>query len=245
LLFAIALSFNILLGAPKAALRMASRSILFSGRRWPHAQVGGRQTVAVALADGSFLTERGFANIIAHGEGRVWTPEANDASWRNLAELDLDDPRACADFAKRRGDPSGALRPGPTHVSSSQWFALAQAVQVAAQAWDPPGDDGVSHPTSEAGRLVEAAAFLSHPAAANALTLLSVVPDPAGGPALALRAGSLAGFLVARCAQALEDTKPMRRCAVCGFWFEIRRARREPQFCSASCRALHHEQRRK
>jgi hypothetical protein len=69
---------------------------------------------------------------------------------------------------------------------------------------------------------------------------LTVAPHPSG-LGLAFVAPTLAAYLIARAALAIETPMPMRRCVHCRFWFEIRRILREPNFCSASCRALNHQ----
>ena len=49
---------------------------------------------------------RGHVDIAVHsGEGRIWTPEPVDASWRNFADLELHSQKDCVAFVQRRGDP--------------------------------------------------------------------------------------------------------------------------------------------
>ena len=249
------------------------RKLIFAGRCWPAAVAQpepGPQ--AIVPADGTPLPPRNFVKIVTTGDGRAWTPEPTDASWRDLADLDLTNPEACQAFARRIGDPSGKLSGGrpagyvqelhryvgwrsggapprtqlhpavPGTVVTSQWWGLATALQQAAQAWAAPGADGVSHPTKDKARLAEARDFLDQPAARAALDELRATRDPGG--LIADTTTRLDTFLVARAAIALERAPPppMTRCLVCNSWFEIRRPKRAPRFCSASCRSIHHQQ---
>ena len=117
------------------------------------------------MADGTPEAPTPFVRITTTGQGAGWTPEPVDATWRDLAELDLADPIACQTFARRRGDPAEKLSQGrdelyrlnqigqripmrsavPGVVTTSQWERLALALRQAALAWDPADHSGVSH----------------------------------------------------------------------------------------------------
>src|SRR5262249_28052815 len=104
-----------------------------------------------------------------------------------------------------------------------------------------PNEAGVSNPTKDKDRLTAARDFLVQPAARAALEEgLRATPDPGG--LIANTTTRLDTFLVVRAAIALERKLPMRRCVACNSWFEIRRPKRAPRFCSASCRSIHHQQ---
>jgi hypothetical protein len=220
----------------------ARSELIFSGLRWPGAEAAGRQHLTIPRADGSLTTHSGFVTIVVFGdvEGRKWAPEPTDATWRSLAELDLDSFPDSAAFVRRRGDPYGALKPGNSHITTSQWIYLAEALRIAAVAWQPADATGTSYPTTDRAKLLEAGRFLQNAGAAPMLATLAVVPN-SSGVGLSLAAPSLAAFLIARAALALARPLPMRRCTECGFWFEVRRIQRQPRFCSASCRALNHQ----
>ena len=184
--------------------------------------------------------EAGFVIItVIGGKGRRWTPEPNDASWRDMAEPDLNDFHLSAHFVQRRGDPYGLFKVG-TDIATSQWVYLAEALRIASTAWQPPDTAGTSYPTTKRAELVEAGRFLQHAGAVPMLATMTVIPN-SSGVGLALSTPSLAGFLIGRAALALANPQPVRRCAECGFWFEVSRVRRQPRFCSSSCRATHHE----
>jgi hypothetical protein len=221
----------------------ACQELIFHGLRWPgFLREAGQQDLIIPRADGSMFVESRFVSFRgdAVGKGRRWTPEPIDATWRSLAELDLDSFSDCAHFVHRRGDPYGALRPGDyLSISSAQWIYLAEALRLAAVAWQPTDASGISYPTKDRARFIEAGRFLQHPGAAALLPTLTVVPN-SSGVGLSLAAPTLAAFLIARAALALANPLPMRRCAECGFWFEMRRIR-QPRFCSGSCRALNHQ----
>src|SRR5262249_50584879 len=92
---------------------MSGRKLVFLGHRWPAADAPGEPVLrGLVFADGTLLRRRSLVEIAAPGDGRAWTPEPVDATWRDLAELDLADPDACEAFARRRGDPSGVLSAG-------------------------------------------------------------------------------------------------------------------------------------
>jgi hypothetical protein len=228
--------------------------------------------LTMTLSDGTPLPPRRFITITATGAGRSWLPEPVDATWRDLAETDLGDPAACQAFARRRGDPAGELsllrahpkwgppldrRPGRAgtgrafyadpvadnayrSVITSRWAPLAAALQQAASAWDPPDANGVSHPGGKARRN-QAARFVDQPTAQEALKQVRIVRNPDGiGPAF--QAETFAGFLVMSAWLAIDRALPMTRCRQCRSWFEMRRPGRFAQFCSASCRTLHHQE---
>ena len=245
---------------------MSGRKLIFQGHRWSAADAQAEPVVmGMTLADGTLLSPQNFVEITTTGDGRAWTPEPVDATWRDLAELDLADPDACEAFARRRGDPSGGLSKGrpqgwtlqaprqggpprnvphpavPGRVVTSQWWPLAMALQQAARGWTPPDELGVSYPIRDSMQWAEAWRFLDHPVAQAALDKIRVTRDP-DGLGLADKTSALDGFLIMRAALALERKFPMTRCSVCGSWFDIRRPNRAPRYCSATCRTIHHQQ---
>jgi len=241
---------------------MTGRKLIFQGRSWPAAEAEPTPVPQnILLADGTLLSQRNFVRLISRGNGRVWTPEIVDGSWRDLSELDLADPAACQTFARRIGDPVGALgmsRPAgytqdrphgggpprtrfypavPGSVSTGQWLPVASALQLLAQAWDAPDARGISC-VNGTNRRVLLQDFLAQLAVQTALKELRVI---ASDGTLADTTTRLDTFLIMQAANALARALSMRRCIQCESWFEIRRPKSEPRFCSASCRALYHQ----
>jgi len=154
--------------------------------------------------------------------------------------MDLGDPAAVEAFVQSRGEPYGELKPGHP-ISSASWVYLSEALQLAAAAWGPPDADGTSYPINDLACISRARSFLEHVGAAPLLAAMAVIPmlGRKFGPGLGLQPRNLAAFLVARAVNAMRPFQPMRRCLTCGCWFEVIRIQREPDFCSASCRAMH------
>ena len=219
-------------------------TLIFSGLRWPTAQPAYDYQLATALlSEGgrevvdAVRRSRGCVDIAVHsGEGRIWTPEPVDASWRNFANLELGSEKDCVAVVRRRGDPF-EIRPTPFQINTAQWFFLQQALLLASVLWGDPDKNGLSYPLD---RPTGARAFFDDPFAMSMVKSLTIAPHPSG-IGLAVVAPTLAAFLIARAALAIEKPMRMRRCLHCGFWFEIRRILREPRFCSASCRTLNHQ----
>jgi hypothetical protein len=202
---------------------------------------------------------KGYADIsisVSSGKGREWTPELPDASWRSMSELDLSDPAACADFVSRRGDPTGDLRPGHS-IITLEWANLAEALTLAAEAWQPSDARGNSWPTKDRAALARVREqFLALPYVKMTIPTWRNISRPGMpvrdpeveigfGPSrsgLTLNPRTLGAFMILRAIHALEDPVPMRRCRHCSLWFEIRRIQRCPQFCSPSCRAIYHQE---
>jgi hypothetical protein len=231
---------------------MPGRKLYFEGLRWPYAVATETVLVALTLDDGTPLPPRPFVELVAPGlaKGAHWRPTATDACWRDLAELNLSSHQDCQRFARRRGDLADGLKQGRLltphkvergKVVTSQWFPLAEALRQAALAWGPVDEFGVSH--FLAAKRDEANAFLAHPAAATALDdQVKYIADPDRG-GLADKAKGLAGFLAFSAAQAIERGLTMTKCKWCGFWFEIRRPARTPEYCSPACRTMRHQSR--
>ena len=94
---------------------------------------------------------RGHVDIAVHsGEGRIWTPEPVDASWRSFAALELHSEKDCVAFVQRRGDPL-EIRPTPFHINTAQWIFLKKALLLASALWGDPDKNGVSYPLDQTG----------------------------------------------------------------------------------------------
>ena len=217
--------------------------LVFSGLRWPKAELRfyrrfSRETYEIGPYEDRVTEDRDqFDIVVRTGEGRLWTPEPIDASWRNFGDLDFGSAADCVLFVQRRGAPLKTGATTPFQMNTAEWAMLKVALFRASKYWSQPDKKGISYPLPADGT----GTFLDDdPYAASMLRSLTVTSHP-GGVGLALQARTLAIFLVARAAIATQKPMPMRRCVQCGFWFEIRRLLREGTFCSASCRALNHQ----
>ena len=83
------------MGQNTAGQRMQGVPVIFRGLRWPAAQSVSSEEAS------SFVT----IHVPRGQRGRIWVPEATDATWRDLAEINLSDEQSCLDFVQRRGDP--------------------------------------------------------------------------------------------------------------------------------------------
>jgi hypothetical protein len=222
---------------------VTEQKLIFSGTRWQAAQVTGSEPVrfrAFPRGSGPAPPSRTIFTLTASGHGRGWSTDQPLAFWRDFAKIDLNSANAVLDFVRRRGDPFGFLDAGEeTHTG--HWANLKALLQVAAQAWEPPGARCVSRITADAKRVKLAEHFLeSDPK--PFLADVKPVLDPAGGARIVLHVETLAAFMVLSAASAIERRVPMRRCDHCGSWLEF--TRRDTRFCSASCRSLHSQQRK-
>jgi hypothetical protein len=227
----------------------SGRTLIFDGIRWPTAieslPKAERLRLALYKAKGlavpaDFRIGIDFNHLpvaVNTGTGRSWTPEPVDATWRSFADLDLYSPRECAAFVRHRGEPFATIRRTPFHINIVEWPLLKRALLPGSLLWGEPDKNGISYPLD---RPTGARLLFDDPYAVSMAKNLIVVPHPSG-VGLAIKAPTLAAYLIARAALAIENPLPMRRCLHCGYWFEIRRILREPSFCSASCRALNHQ----
>jgi hypothetical protein len=216
---------------------VAGNKVVYSGTGWPAADIVRSTKAAFGaylVATGPRPPTRAVFTLATTGRGRGWEAAKTEGFWRDLGELDFDDQRAVLALVCRRGDPAGILSPREqTHTG--HWVDLAALLAIAARAWEPVDASGVSCVTKDRHRLQQAKHFTDDKLALQILKDdLEVIPDPAGG--LALRACTLAAFMVVSAVSALERCVPMRRCAHCTSWFELARA--DARFCCDSCRAL-------
>ena len=151
---------------------------------------------------------RGNVDIAVHsGEGRIWTPEPVDASWRNFATLELHSEKDCVEFVRRRGDPLES-RPTPFHINTAQWEFLQKALLLASALWGDPDKNGISYPLDQPTGV---RAFFDDPFAMSMVKSLNIAPHPSG-IGLAVVPPTLGAFLIARAALAIEKPMPVRRC---------------------------------
>jgi hypothetical protein len=182
--------------------------------------------------------------FVASGQGQAWSSDRSLGFWRSYASLHWRD-RAIGQpalrFIQRHGDPFGNLDRGETS-SIAPWFPLMIGLDWISKAWDPPGPDGISRLSADRDR---------HKFAEHALRELAP-PDEKGLPEIELiaqgrglvpRATSLAAFMAASAASALQRGVAMRQCrySACTDWFELGRA--DAVYCSGSCQAADSKQR--
>jgi hypothetical protein len=217
---------------------VAGQKLIFLGMRWQVARIAGELPMRThPRAD---HPPRTIFTVAASGRGRRWSTDQPLAFWRDFAEIDLNSADAVLGFVQRRGDPFSVLDAGgETHTG--HWTNLKALLLTAAQAWDSAGANGVSRIAADTKRIRLAEHFLkSDPR--PFLDQVKLVPAD-DGPPIALRAETLAAFMVLSAADAVERRVPMRRCDHCASWLEF--TRNDARFCSASCRSLHSQQQRK
>jgi hypothetical protein len=176
---------------------------------------------------------RPIFTLAASGHGRRWSATRPQGFWRDFTELDPADAEAVTAFVRRRGDPDGLLD-ASTETHTGYWYNLYSVLCTAAQAWEPEDAAGISRLTTERDRLQYANLFVRN--LEYVAKDLEPVLDPAG-PGFAFRARTLAAFMTASAASALERHIAFRRCDHCRSWFEVNR--KDARFCSGSCRSFH------
>jgi hypothetical protein len=209
-------------------------TLLFSGLRWPAAQVAGRRLVA-APATG-FISDAGEIEALVlttTGQGQRYQVDTVEGWWRDFAELLVGDEHRVVSFVRRRGDPGGELTPDRS-IHTGRWASLLNILRSAALCWERRDDFKISKFVDD-DRVEHFLRQLPATWAAEqmGLTYRRLSPIPV--------AHSLAGYLVASAISALRRRVPMRRCLYCASWFELHR--REAMFCSPSCRAAHFNKR--
>src|SRR5215472_15370516 len=206
-------------------------ALLFSGLRWPAAEVTSRRPIRV-LATG-FVDDEGRVEvpvIATTGQGQQYQVESAEGWWRDFAELTIGDERRALSFVRRRGDPSRVLTPErPLHTG--YWVEHLNGLCTAALFWEPRNDLEVSRFIADDERVALFLRKLRPDWAEEEMRLVyrGLTPLPV--------ARSLAAYLLAAALSSIRRRVPMRRCQYCSSWFELHR--KEAVFCSPSCRAAH------
>jgi len=209
--------------------------LLFSGVRWPAAQVTGRR-LAVVPATG-FISDAGEVQVLVlttTGQGQRYQVDSVEGWWRDFAEIQVGNEHRAISFVRRRGDPGNELAPErPTHTG--RWAPLLNLLRPAALCWEHRDGFEISKFIAADDRVELFLSALPTTWATEQMGLAyrGLVPTPV--------AHTLAGYLVASTISALRRRMPMRRCLYCSSWFELHR--RGAIFCSPSCRAAHFNQR--
>jgi hypothetical protein len=214
-------------------------TLIFSGIRWQTARVVHVGSSLIAGAGPGRVIRAGstLVEVAASGHGRKWQTDVALGFWRDFTELSSDDVDGIVAFIRRYGDPDGALDRGEvTHTGG--WKNLKALLGTAASAWEPAGEDGVSHIAADPQRLKLAEWFLrDNPT--GVLEDVKPMLDP-HGPRLVVRARKLSTFMCLSALSAVARRVPMRRCEHCGSWLEL--TRKDSRFCSGTCRSLHSQQ---
>jgi hypothetical protein len=209
--------------------------LLFSGLRWPAAQVTGRRLIAVPAT--GFSTDAGEVETLVlatTGQGQHYQVDSVEGWWRDFAEILVGAEERVVSFVRRRGDPLGELTPDrSTHTG--RWAQLLNLLHIAALGWEHRNDLETSKFIAADDRIKLFLSLLPATWASEqmGLTYRGLTPMPV--------AHTLTGYLVASAISALRRQVPMRRCLYCSSWFELHR--REAMYCSPSCRAAHFNQR--
>jgi hypothetical protein len=213
-------------------------ALLFSGLRWPAAQVTGHR-LAPVLATG-FVSDDGEMEvpvIATTGQGQRYEVEAVEGWWRDFAELQVGMEARAISFVRRRGDPAGKLAPDQT-IHTGLWSPLLNILQTARLCWEPRDNLEISRFIADDERV---ALFLKQLPAdwtetiegKMGLTYRGLTPVPV--------AKTLTAYLVASAISSIRRRVSMRRCQYCSSWFELHR--RAAVFCTPSCRAAHFNKR--
>ena len=213
-----------------AQLRMSFQRHGMAGRE---GRAAGHLARFSVQPPGSSGANSDYVRISTSGRGRRWQANTAIGAWRDFAELDLDKRCRHREFRRplRRSGQRPAARPRRRHPGLAH---SENCLALFAQAWDPPGSDGISRVTDDKARLLIAAEVAVGCLRTIFLGPDAIIPkiDPDG---FELEFQNLGGFLLASAADHLVDRQPMRRCQVCSRWFPIRRT--TARFCSAACTA--------
>jgi hypothetical protein len=206
-------------------------ALLFSGLRWPAAQVTGRRLAAVPAT--GFISDAGEIEVLVlatSGQGQRYQVDATEGWWRDFAELQVGDEHRAVSFVRRRGDPRNELTPDRS-IDTGRWTGLLNILRPAALCWERRDNFETSKFIADDDRVALFLQTLPATWAAEEMGLAyrGMTPVPV--------AHTLTGYLVASAISALRRRIPMRRCRYCSSWFELHR--REAMFCSPSCRAAY------
>jgi hypothetical protein len=185
--------------------------LVFGGKAWPAAHL---------LGDDAHL-------IGTSGHGRAWTATTALGWWRDFAEIDLKDREQIETFLQRRGDPSSILAPGVV-MNMDSWPLLQAVLQPLAGAWSTR-NDGIDRVAKGSEGHETALRHLANTRADARVATVRV-----GSRGFELHFQNLGDFMIGSAVDMLTRGAMMRRCEVCGSWFEIQRS--TGRICSAACK---------
>jgi hypothetical protein len=217
-------------------------TLMFDGLAWPAARIVASSAMVFKSYPHNAVYKppaHPVFTLATTGHGRRWETTRPEGFWRDFAELDIADNEAVTAFVRRRGDPDGMLDAN-TESHTGHWLNLKALLGTAALAWTPEDATGASLLTKK-GLLGYSNLFLRDPDF-PVLKDIEVALDPEG-PGFAFRAKTLASFMAASAASALERRVAFRRCDHCKSWFEFTRV--DARFCSGSCRSFNSQKKEK
>jgi hypothetical protein len=210
--------------------------LVFSGTAWPAARLSDRRNQFDFEEDSATWTDQTFTYGILSttGKGRKWETTTALGWWRTFAEMDLEDDEAVAGFARRYGDPASELSPErPVHTR--HWLTLQTMLRPLAEAWTLRPDNSELMPEGDseeyADRYESALVSLEirGPLFMQQKNISKILDRNGFGYGFKL----LGDFMFMSAAEMFFRRARMRKCVVCGHWFEQKRS--TAMICSAAC----------
>jgi hypothetical protein len=193
---------------------MKPSPLYFEGTRWPTARVA----IPADQDDHRTFPRIG---IKISGKGRRFRETEGRGYWRSFPEIQTADE--AVRWVQRYGDPYGELSANRPIAFTDAWHLQMDQLRDLAVAWDPPGADGVSRFSDKAGPIqikVEGVPLLFD----------STVGE------FAPQCEHSAFYMLISAIDCVRRKVPMRRCEVCGHWFELRRS--TGRVCSNACQII-------
>ena len=194
---------------------MKPNPVYFESTRWP----GAKLEVAPHPDDKELIPRIGIG---VSGTGRRWVANKSLGFWRSFPEIQITDE--AIEWVRRYGNPLEHLGGDRRIIFTDGWNDLAEVFSRAASLWDAPGEDGVSRFN---GRHIGKPIEINSPPMTinfNSMTGFRIVIK------------SLGTFMLMSAVDSMLRKVPMRRCEVCGHWFELRR--NTGRVCSSRCQQI-------
>ncbi|HEV2900812.1 MAG TPA: hypothetical protein VGX71_23815 [Pseudaminobacter sp.] len=204
--------------------------MVFRGTAWPAAKVYERVD-AFASVEGVYdLNPVTVARIETTGKGRPWSTTSAKGCWRQFTELNHGSDEAVVDFVRRYGDPDSVLSPA-RKIHTNHWLALRSILRPVARAWDQPIGHGISKVIEDRAALAELLADEIGKKFLGNENIEKILDRNGFGFGFKL----LGDFMIASAFDMLHRRALMRRCIICGHWFEVKR--KSAHVCSPACHA--------
>jgi hypothetical protein len=148
------------------------------------------------------------------GKGRKWSATSSAGFWRSFPELRS--PDEAVNWLQRYGEPfdQGQI------AYTDGWERFADELRDYATLWGPPDQNGVSH-------------FIDH---SEVDVRIENVPIIFNKKAFVPVCENLALYMRFSALDCWRREVPMRRCDICGHWFELRR--NTGRVCSNRCQII-------